>query len=70
MVLFRGIIALVCGLAVAIGLLWIGQGLGLINWPSDSFMLADRRWAFNGLVLAAAGFLGLFLMRRRGRPGQ
>ena len=26
-------------LALAVGLLWIGQGLGVINWPPSSFMI-------------------------------
>ena len=30
------------GLAIAVGLLWLGQGTGLIMWPQESFMLADR----------------------------
>ena len=27
-------------LAVVMGLLWVGQGTGLIMWPQESFMLA------------------------------
>ena len=42
-------------LMVAMGLLWIGQGTGLVMWPSSSFMLADGQWAVNGAVLAAIG---------------
>jgi hypothetical protein len=52
-------------LAVLMGLLWIGQGLGLIMWPASSFMLADRRWSVNGSVLAAAGVVLVWLSRRR-----
>ena len=42
-------------LMAAMGLLWVGQGLGLVMWPETSFMLADRQWAVNGAVLAAIG---------------
>jgi uncharacterized membrane protein len=28
-------------LAVALGLLWIGQGTGLITWPQSSFMISQ-----------------------------
>ena len=38
-------------LAALMGLLWIGQGLGLVHWPASSFMLDQRPWAFYGLLL-------------------
>lgn len=53
-------------LAVAMGLLWIGQGTGLIHWPASSFMLDQRPWAIRGAALAFAG-LGLILLSRRRR---
>ena len=42
------------GLA-AIGLVWIGQGLGLIR--GSSFMTDDVRWAIAGVALIAAAAL-------------
>jgi hypothetical protein len=53
------------GLAIAIGLLWLGQGTGLILWPENSFMLSDRTWARNGLLLAAAGGIIVWLGSRK-----
>ena len=53
-------------LALAMGLLWIGQGTGLIHWPASSFMLDQRPWAIRGAVLAIAG-IGLTLFSRRRR---
>ena len=53
-------------LAVAMGLLWIGQGTGLIHWPASSFMIDQRPWAIRGAALAFAG-LGLILLSRRRR---
>lgn len=50
--------------AILMGLLWIGQGMGLVMWPASSFMLAQRQWALWGLLLAA---LGLVLLLRAGR---
>lgn len=51
------------GLA-AIGLVWIGQGLGLLS--GSGFMVDDRRWAIAGLLLLAAGAaLGWRAFRRR-----
>ena len=53
-------------LALAMGLLWIGQGTGLIHWPASSFMLDQRPWAIRGAALAVAG-IGLILFSRRRR---
>ena len=45
------LIARLVGLfALLMGLLWVGQGTGLIMWPQESFMLADRQWAINGAI--------------------
>ena len=52
-------------LAVLIGLLWIGQGSGLIMWPASSFMLDQRIWTLWGVLLATVGFGLIVLSRRR-----
>ena len=41
-------------LALAIGLLWIGQGTGAIRWPQTSFMINQLQWAGYGAVLLKA----------------
>lgn len=68
--LFLRIIAFVFAvLAVAMGVLWVGQGTGVLMWPADSFMLADRAWAVRGAILAAVGLIILWLvLRRNGKP--
>lgn len=63
--MLRSILAVVAVLAIAMGLLWIGQGTGLVMWPESSFMLADRQWAINGAVLAAIGAFALWRARKR-----
>jgi len=46
------------GIALSLsGLLWTLQGLGLVMWPAESFMLDRREWAVYGLVTAATGAL-------------
>ena len=50
--------------ALLMGLLWIGQGIGLIHWPASSFMLDQRPWALRGAILAVIG-LGLIVWSRR-----
>ena len=44
-------------LALAIGLLWIGQGTGMVAWPQTSFMINQIQWAGYGAVLAALGLI-------------
>lgn len=57
---------LIAGLAmVAVGLVWIGQGVGLLR--GSSFMVDDLRWAAIGLVLVVVGLV-LAVSGRRGRP--
>lgn len=51
--------------AVLMGLLWIGQGTGLIMWPASSFMLDQRPWATRGALLAVIGIVLIILARRR-----
>jgi hypothetical protein len=50
---------------VAVGAIWIGQGLGLI--PGSSFMVDDVRWAAAGAVIAVAGIV-LLLRAMLKRP--
>ena len=40
-------------LALAIGLLWIGQGTGAIRWPASSFMVNQLHWAGYGSAPSA-----------------
>ena len=59
--------ALIVGIAaVLMGLLWIGQGAGLIHWPASSFMLDQRPWITRGAILAVAGLalIGASRVRR------
>jgi hypothetical protein len=46
----RVIVAVAC---IAVGLVWIGQGLGLLR--GSSFMVDDVRWAIAGAVLVVVG---------------
>jgi uncharacterized membrane protein len=60
----RKVLLVVGILAVAIGLLWIGQGTGVINWPQSSFMISHIQWAYYGAVLAAVGLVLIWQGRR------
>lgn len=62
----RSLVTIAGVLAVLMGLLWVGQGLGYIHWPASSFMLDQRPWAIYGGVLALVG-LFVIVRARRGR---
>ena len=50
--------------AMAMGLLWAGQGAGIVRWPESSFMIGRVAWIGGGLGLAAAGFAMMLAARR------
>ena len=50
---------------VAVGAIWIGQGLGVIR--GGSFMVDDIRWAIAGAVLVVIGMTLLVRARRARR---
>jgi uncharacterized membrane protein len=60
----RRMLLIVGLLALAIGLLWIGQGLGVIDWPQSSFMIRQLQWAGYGAALAALGLILIWQSRR------
>jgi hypothetical protein len=56
---------LIVGLiALVIGLLWIGQGTGAIDWPRSSFMIRQIQWAGYGAALAALGLILIWQSKR------
>ena len=52
-------------LLVLVGLVWIGQGSGLL--AGSSFMVGDPLWAVIGLVLVVAGIV-VGVSAHRSRP--
>ena len=56
---------LVAGLlALALGLLWIGQGTGVVAWPKTSFMINEIHWALYGAMLASVGLIFIWQSQR------
>jgi hypothetical protein len=51
-------------IALAMGLLWMGQGSGYIPWPASSFMISQSQWIYYGCALAVAGILLIIIARR------
>jgi hypothetical protein len=60
----RKLLLVVGFLALAIGLLWIGQGTGAVKWPPSSFMISQIQWAGYGVALAAFGLILIWQGKR------
>jgi hypothetical protein len=52
-------------LALLVGLLWVGQGAGVIHWPASSFMVDQRPWVTRGAILAVTGLVLILFSRTR-----
>jgi len=57
--LFAGIILMLTGAV------WIGQGTGYFPYPSSSFMIDQRKWAYGGVAVLVLGLLLIAYGRRR-----
>jgi hypothetical protein len=58
--------ALIVGIAATLmGLLWVGQGAGLIHWPASSFMIDQRPWVARGALLILFGVAAIAASRVR-----
>jgi uncharacterized membrane protein len=60
----RKVLLIVGLLALAVGLLWIGQGTGAIAWPQSSFMIRQIQWAGYGAALGALGLILIWQSKR------
>ncbi len=65
--MIRTLLMVVGGIALLVGILWVGQGTGVIRWPASSFMIDQRGWSVTGAGLAAIGGCLILLARRAGR---
>ncbi|GGO89915.1 hypothetical protein [Stakelama pacifica] len=63
----RRLLRLAGVLCLLIGLLWVLQGLGILDWPAQSFMIAQRQWSVRGALLMIAGIALLIVSRKMGR---
>ena len=62
----KAILLLLGAVGLIAGLLFAGQGAGIIRWPERSFMVNSSDWILYGLLLAAVGLaLIIFAGRQR-----
>ncbi len=50
-------------LVLTAGLFFVGQGLGYIQWPAESFMISQIKWVYYGGGIAALGILLIIVAR-------
>jgi len=51
-------------IAIAFGLLFTLQGLGVVRWPAESFMIGQTQWVYYGAIIVIFGILLVFSARR------
>ena len=64
MAIVRVLLMIVGILCALVGLLWVGQGTGIVRWPADSFMIGVSGWTMRGFGLFVVG-VGLAVYSRR-----
>ena len=56
---------LLIGIVVcAAGIVFVGQGLGYINWPASSFMINETKWVYYGGGIAIVGIALIIIVLR------
>jgi hypothetical protein len=60
----RMLLSLIGVVLLGAGLLFMGQGLGLIRWPARSFMINEITWMYYGGGMAVVGILLIVAARR------
>lgn len=60
----RTVLMLVGIIAILLGALWVGQGMGYVHWPASSTMINQMKWAYYGGGLAVVGLLLVIFSRR------
>ena len=61
----KTILLIIGAAAMLMGLLWVGQGTGLVHWPESSFMIDQRPWVMRGGILAAVGMVIILVATSR-----
>jgi hypothetical protein len=62
--MMRNLLLVLGLLALAVGVLWIGQGTGMVRWPRTSFMINQIEWAGYGAAVAALGLVLIWQSKR------
>jgi hypothetical protein len=63
----RRLLMIAGAVAAIVGLFWIGQGMGIIRWPTSSFMIGQYDWVLIGSITAVVGLVAILVARRMRR---
>jgi hypothetical protein len=64
MVDVKTLLTIIGSILLLAGLVWMGQGLGYIRWPAESFMIDQSRWVYYGGGTAVVGLILIVIGRR------
>jgi len=53
--MLRIVLTLLGLLLMLFGILFLLQGLGVVHWPRESFMIDNRVWVLRGALVALVG---------------
>ena len=54
---------------IVFGVMWSLHGFGVLMWPPESFILAQREWGLYGALVAALGVVLWLISTRIGPRG-
>ena len=60
----KSLMLLIGIVVLAAGLLFVGQGSGLVPWRASSFMIRQSEWIYYGGAIAVIGILLIVFARR------
>ena len=60
----RTLMMLIGIIVLAVGLLFMGQGSGYIQWPASSFMIREIKWVYYGGGIVVVGIVLITIARR------
>ena len=63
--MFRTLLTAAGIILLAFGVLFLLQGLDIVHWPADSFMLGRQTWVVRGGIIAAVGAVLVIAARWR-----
>jgi hypothetical protein len=61
----KALMTLIGIVAVAMGVVFMGQGSGYFPYPAESFMISQVRWVYYGGGIALIGLLIIIVARLR-----
>ena len=64
--MLKTLVTIIGALAAVGGTFFALQGLGIIKYPPNGFMVGDSGWVYKGAIIAAVGLLAIVLVRRSG----